>query len=224
MADRDERRRRFEVVYAAHRGPILGYVLRRTDNPDDAADVIAETFLTAWRRLEDMPRDPQARLWLYGVARRGVAQPHPGGGRRGALADRAPAAPAGRRPETARPQRLGRARPRGDRGRPRLLTQRRAAAAVPRPQAPRRGTGRGPPIVRHPRSERRPCMNQISRICPVTDAEAERIAGRGALADLAGQITTVPATGETRVGAPPHTGERRAGGRRRRRLLAAGRE
>src|SRR3984885_8000211 len=88
MADRDERRRRFEVVYAAHRGPILGYVLRRTDNPDDAADVIAETFLTAWRRLEDMPRDPQARLWLYGVARRVLANHHRGERRRSALTDR----------------------------------------------------------------------------------------------------------------------------------------
>src|SRR5580704_7606199 len=67
-ADPGERQRRFEVVYAAHRGPVLGYVLRRTGNPDDAADVIAETFLTAWRRLEEIPRDPQARLWLYGVA------------------------------------------------------------------------------------------------------------------------------------------------------------
>jgi RNA polymerase sigma factor (sigma-70 family) len=88
MADRDERQRRFEAVYAAHRGPILGYVLRRTDNPDDAADVIAETFLTAWRRLEDIPRDPQARLWLYGVARRILANHHRGERRRSALADR----------------------------------------------------------------------------------------------------------------------------------------
>jgi RNA polymerase sigma factor (sigma-70 family) len=88
IADRDERRRRFEAVYAAHRGPILGYVLRPTDNPDDAADVIAETFLTAWRRLEDMPLDPQARLWLYGVARRVLANHHRGERRRSALADR----------------------------------------------------------------------------------------------------------------------------------------
>jgi Sigma-70 region 2 len=52
VADPGERQRRFEAVYAAHRGPILGYVLRRTSSPDDAADVIAETFLTAWRRLD----------------------------------------------------------------------------------------------------------------------------------------------------------------------------
>ena len=60
-------------------------------------------------------------------------------------------------------------------------------------------------------------MNQISRICPVTDAEAERIARHGALADLAAQITATDAPG---VGAPPRTGERRAG-ERRRWLLAA---
>ena len=78
IAAPDERQRRFEEVYLAHRGSILGYVLRRTDNPDDAADVIAETFLTAWRRLEDVPRDAEARLWLYGVARRVLANHHRG--------------------------------------------------------------------------------------------------------------------------------------------------
>jgi RNA polymerase sigma factor (sigma-70 family) len=88
IADPGERQRRFEVVYAAHRGPILGYVLRRTGNPDDAADVIAETFLTAWRRLDEIPHDPQTRLWLYGVARRVLANHHRGERRRSALADR----------------------------------------------------------------------------------------------------------------------------------------
>jgi hypothetical protein len=34
-AEQDQRQRRFEAVYAAHRGSILGYVLRRTGNPDD---------------------------------------------------------------------------------------------------------------------------------------------------------------------------------------------
>ena len=32
-------------------GLILGYALRRTANGDDAADVVAETFLTAWGGL-----------------------------------------------------------------------------------------------------------------------------------------------------------------------------
>jgi RNA polymerase sigma factor (sigma-70 family) len=88
IAAQDERQRRFEAVYAAHRGPILGYVVRRTENGDDAADIIAETFMTAWRRLDDLPPEPQARLWLYGVARRVLANHHRGERRRSALADR----------------------------------------------------------------------------------------------------------------------------------------
>jgi RNA polymerase sigma factor (sigma-70 family) len=84
----DERRHRFEELYAANCGPILGYVLRRTDNPDDAADVIAETFLTAWRRLDAVPPGDEARLWLYGVARRVLANHRRGERRRAVLADR----------------------------------------------------------------------------------------------------------------------------------------
>ncbi|GAA1888852.1 RNA polymerase sigma factor [Actinomadura bangladeshensis] len=81
-----DRRRRFEEVYAAHRAQILGYALRRTSDPQDAADVLAETFLTAWRRLDDVPPGEQARLWLYGVARRVLANHHRGERRRSALA------------------------------------------------------------------------------------------------------------------------------------------
>jgi RNA polymerase sigma factor (sigma-70 family) len=83
-----ERRHRFEELYAAHRVPVLGYALRRTDNTDDAADILAETFLTAWRRLDEMPPGDQARLWLYGTARRILANHRRGERRRLALADR----------------------------------------------------------------------------------------------------------------------------------------
>jgi RNA polymerase sigma factor (sigma-70 family) len=82
------RRHRFEELYVAHRIPVLGYALRRTDNTDDAADVLAETFLTAWRRLDDVPLGAQARLWLYGTARRVLANHRRGERRRLALADR----------------------------------------------------------------------------------------------------------------------------------------
>lgn len=88
MAAEDERRDRFEALYEAYHGPVLAYVLRRTDSPEDAADVIAETFLTSWRRLDEVPRGAEARLWLYGVARRVLANHHRGERRRSALADR----------------------------------------------------------------------------------------------------------------------------------------
>ncbi len=83
-----QRRHRFEELYEAHRIPVLGYALRRTDNTDDAADVMAETFLTAWRRLDDVPAGDQARLWLYGTARRVLANHRRGERRRLALSDR----------------------------------------------------------------------------------------------------------------------------------------
>jgi RNA polymerase sigma factor (sigma-70 family) len=84
----DTRRRRFEALYAEHKAGVIGYVLRRTDSADDAADVIAETFLVAWRRLDDAPAGATARLWLYGVARRVLANHRRGERRRIALADR----------------------------------------------------------------------------------------------------------------------------------------
>ncbi|MFG2049725.1 RNA polymerase sigma factor [Micromonospora sp. NPDC048935] len=54
----------------------------------DAADVVAETFLVAWRRRQDMPVGGEARLWLYGVARRVLANQHRGGVRRQRLGER----------------------------------------------------------------------------------------------------------------------------------------
>lgn len=63
----------FERLYAATYPAVAGYVLRRTSDPADAADVVAETYLTLWRRLGELPHDADARLWLYGVARRVLA-------------------------------------------------------------------------------------------------------------------------------------------------------
>ncbi len=88
MRPPDERRRRFEEIYSACHDPVLGYVMRRTENGHDAADVLAETFLVAWRRLDDVPAGERARPWLYGVARRVLANHHRGERRRTALGDR----------------------------------------------------------------------------------------------------------------------------------------
>ncbi|MCW2882479.1 MAG: polymerase, sigma-24 subunit, subfamily [Sphaerisporangium sp.] len=80
--------RRFKEIYTAHYADLLGYVRRRTESPDDAADAISETFTTAWRRMEDVPDGAQARLWLYGVARKVLANQRRGHSRRTALAVR----------------------------------------------------------------------------------------------------------------------------------------
>lgn len=89
----DYRRARFRAVYNANYHHVLGYALRRTASREDAEDVVAETFLTAWRRLERVPQDPGARPWLYGVARNVLANQRRGERRRGRLSGRLHQAP-----------------------------------------------------------------------------------------------------------------------------------
>jgi RNA polymerase sigma-70 factor (ECF subfamily) len=64
---------RFEELYAETRVPVLAYLLRRTASPEDAADLLADVYLVAWRRIGDVPGGAEARLWLFGVARRLLA-------------------------------------------------------------------------------------------------------------------------------------------------------
>jgi RNA polymerase sigma factor (sigma-70 family) len=79
---------RFSRLFADTERELLAYALRRVDRAEDAADVVAETFLVAWRRLDAVPRGDSARLWLYGVARRQLANQRRGQLRRSRLADR----------------------------------------------------------------------------------------------------------------------------------------
>lgn len=79
---------RFRKLYADHGREILAYALRRVGDPEDAADVLAETFLVAWRRSAEVPAGPEARLWLYGVARRTLANQRRGELRRARLNER----------------------------------------------------------------------------------------------------------------------------------------
>lgn len=86
--DHASRRARFEAVFAAESRAILGYALRRVDAAEDAADIVAETFLVAWRRIDDVPAGTDARPWLYGVARRVLANHVRGVRRRTRLGER----------------------------------------------------------------------------------------------------------------------------------------
>jgi RNA polymerase sigma factor (sigma-70 family) len=70
MADRYAR---FQLIYQQNSHAILAYALRRTHSAADASDVVSETFLVAWRRLDEIPDGERARLWLYGTARRVLA-------------------------------------------------------------------------------------------------------------------------------------------------------
>ena len=58
----------FAAVFRRHAPEIQRYVVRRL-GADAAEDVVAETFLTAFRlRSRYQPDRPDARPWLYGIA------------------------------------------------------------------------------------------------------------------------------------------------------------
>src|SRR5690606_2718003 len=49
---------------AANAPDLLAYFERRTQ-PADAADLLAEVMLTAWRRIRELPDEPErVRMWL----------------------------------------------------------------------------------------------------------------------------------------------------------------
>lgn len=73
---------RFRALFAGNYCHLLAYALRRTTSRADAEDVVAEAFTVAWRRLDVVPDDDhEQRLWLYGVARRTLANHRRGVGR-----------------------------------------------------------------------------------------------------------------------------------------------
>lgn len=76
---------RLEAVFDAHEGQVRAYARRRVSLADDVEDIVAETFAVAWRRIDDLPREPLP--WLYGTARRVIANHRRSARRRSALVD-----------------------------------------------------------------------------------------------------------------------------------------
>lgn len=105
---------RFEEAFEAHHRLVFAYALRRTAREADAEDVVAETFVVAWRRVADLPPAERALPWLLGIARRVAANHHRGARRWLGLIGRLRAEPqviAGPTPETPATQALARLRP-----------------------------------------------------------------------------------------------------------------
>lgn len=78
----------FRNLWRDERSVIVAYALRRTRSYEDAAEVVAETFLVAWRRIDFVPPAPEARLWLYATARKVISNQQRGERRRRRLAER----------------------------------------------------------------------------------------------------------------------------------------
>ncbi len=72
-----------------HAGSLLDYFVRRVPDREDAADLLGETLVVVWRKVRSVPADPiEARMWMFGIARRILSQSWRSRARRHALTDK----------------------------------------------------------------------------------------------------------------------------------------
>jgi RNA polymerase sigma-70 factor (ECF subfamily) len=74
-----------DELFTAYAGDVFAFALRRS-SPSTAEDVVSETFLVAWRRLDSVPDTPKP--WLLAVARRVLANQRRSNGRQSAVRSR----------------------------------------------------------------------------------------------------------------------------------------
>jgi RNA polymerase sigma factor (sigma-70 family) len=86
---------RLEDLFRTHHKAVVAYARRRAA-PESVDDVVAETFLVAWRRLDRVPADLPLP-WLLAIARNVIATQRRSASRRAALNGRLQAS-ARRRP------------------------------------------------------------------------------------------------------------------------------
>jgi RNA polymerase sigma factor (sigma-70 family) len=73
---------RFRVLFEENYPSLLRYAIRRGLGPDDAHDLVENTFEVAWRRFDEIPVGHDAVLWLYGVAQNHLRNERRSQGRR----------------------------------------------------------------------------------------------------------------------------------------------
>jgi RNA polymerase sigma factor (sigma-70 family) len=66
MPDPEPRRARFEALFREHHPAVQAYARRRVP-PETVDDIVSQTFLVVWRRLDDVPEAPLP--WVLAVAR-----------------------------------------------------------------------------------------------------------------------------------------------------------
>src|SRR2546427_9505967 len=59
----------FEVVYDRYHRPLLSFCRHMLGHPEEAADAVQLTFLSAYRDLTASEKPIQLRAWLFTIAR-----------------------------------------------------------------------------------------------------------------------------------------------------------
>jgi len=69
MRTTDAAHRAMSDLHEAVAPDLLRYFLRRVSSPEDAADLLAESFYVAWRRKSRLPINAsEQRMWMFGIA------------------------------------------------------------------------------------------------------------------------------------------------------------
>ena len=61
---------RFAALLESHEKEIYRFVYRMTGNPEDASDLLQDTFLRAFKAFPRLSEDANHRAWLYRIAHR----------------------------------------------------------------------------------------------------------------------------------------------------------
>jgi RNA polymerase sigma-70 factor, ECF subfamily len=81
-----ESSRRVQEALEATSADLLAYFERRVPDREDAADLLGETMLQAWRRADALPSEAEhCRMWLFTIATNVLANHRRALGRRSAL-------------------------------------------------------------------------------------------------------------------------------------------
>lgn len=59
---------RFTELLASYEKEIYRFAFRMTGNPEDAADLLQDTFLRAFKAFPKLPAEANHRAWLYKIA------------------------------------------------------------------------------------------------------------------------------------------------------------
>jgi DNA-directed RNA polymerase specialized sigma24 family protein len=78
---------RFVEIYERSYRHVYGYCRRRT-TVDQVDDAVADTYLTVWRKIDQVPSGDDLLPWLYGVAYRVLSHQYRGASRRDRLGER----------------------------------------------------------------------------------------------------------------------------------------
>lgn len=85
----------FRRLYDTHYRAIVGYFMRRLDHTGSAQDLTEDVFVIAWGKMDQVPTGEDELYWLYGVAKRVLANRRRKVARRWAIISRADSPEAG---------------------------------------------------------------------------------------------------------------------------------